>query len=69
MSDNIEAENQDLEPDAVEHTSADVARPAQERLRKLLANLELTPEQTRDDMVAPSSRDQEILSDVPPHHG
>lgn len=40
-----------------------------EKLRALLDGLELTPEQTKDDVVAPSNRDREILRDVPPHHG
>lgn len=42
-----------------------------EKLKALLDGLDLTPEQTRDD-IAPkqdSSRDSEILRDVPPHHG
>lgn len=40
------------------------------KLKALLDGLELTPEQTRDDIAPPSSsRDSEILRDVPPHHG
>lgn len=39
------------------------------RLRALLDGVELTPEQTRDDIAPPSNRDRELLEDVPPHHG
>lgn len=39
------------------------------RLRALLDGIELTPEQTSDDIVPPSNRDRELLEDVPPHHG
>jgi hypothetical protein len=39
------------------------------RLRALLEDVELTPEQTSDDVAPPSNRDRELLEDVPPHHG
>jgi hypothetical protein len=39
------------------------------RLRALLDGIELTPEQTSDDIAPPSNRDRELLEDVPPHHG
>jgi hypothetical protein len=39
------------------------------KLRALLDEVELTPEQTSDDVAPPSSRDRELLEDVPPHHG
>ncbi len=39
------------------------------RLRALLDDVELTPEQTSDDVMPPSNRDREFLEDVPPHHG
>jgi len=39
------------------------------RLRTLLEDVELTPEQTSDDVAPPSNRDRELLEDVPPHHG
>jgi hypothetical protein len=39
------------------------------RLRALLAGVELTPEQTSDDVAPPTNRDRELLEDVPPHHG
>ena len=39
------------------------------RVRALLDDVELTPEQTRDDVAPPSNRDRELLEDVPPHHG
>jgi hypothetical protein len=38
-------------------------------LRALLDGVELTPEQTGDDIAPPSNRDRELLEDVPPHHG
>ncbi|NBO25486.1 MAG: hypothetical protein EBU89_00515 [Actinobacteria bacterium] len=38
-------------------------------LRALLDGVELTPEQTSDDVAPPSNRDRELLEDVPPHHG
>ena len=39
------------------------------KLRALLDEVELTPEQTSDDVAPPSNRDRELLEDVPPHHG
>jgi hypothetical protein len=39
------------------------------RLRALLDDVELTPEQTSDDVAPPSNRDRELIEDVPPHHG
>lgn len=39
------------------------------RLRALLEDIELTPEQTGDDMAPQINRDREFLEDVPPHHG
>jgi len=39
------------------------------RLREILDGVELTPEQTSDDVAPPSNRDRELLEDVPPHHG
>lgn len=39
------------------------------KLRALLDVIELTPEQTSDDVAPPSNRDRELLEDVPPHHG
>lgn len=39
------------------------------KLRALLDGLELTPEQTKDDVAPTSNRDSEILGNVPPHHG
>jgi len=38
-------------------------------LRALLDGVELTPEQTSDDVAPSSNRDRELLDDVPPHHG
>jgi hypothetical protein len=39
------------------------------KLRALLDGIELTPEQTSDDVAPPANRDRELLEDVPPHHG
>ncbi len=39
------------------------------KLRALLDGVELTREQTSDDVAPPSNRDRELLEDVPPHHG
>jgi len=38
------------------------------KLRKVLADLALTPEQTSDDLTPTISRDSELLEEVPPHH-
>lgn len=69
VSDNNDQVNKDPETPENPTVDATSAGDSQERLRKLLADLELTPEQTRDDIAPASSRDQEILDDVPPHHG
>lgn len=52
-------------------TSADLDQKAQsaKRLRALLDDVELTPEQTSDDVVPQTNRDSELIDDVPPHHG
>ena len=39
------------------------------RLRALLDDVELAPEQTSDDIAPKTNRDRELLEDVPPHHG
>jgi hypothetical protein len=39
------------------------------RLRALLNDVELAPEQTSDDIAPKINRDRELLDDVPPHHG
>ncbi len=49
--------------------SADEIKVKNKKLKDLLDDLDLTPEQTRDDISKPSNRDSEILGDVPPHHG
>jgi len=69
VSDNSEMPEQKPTATSNTETEADLGPDPQERLRKLLTDLELTPEQTRDDVVVHSSRDQEFLDDVPPHHG
>lgn len=48
-------------------------RKAREALRAALSSIELTPEQTRDDLAPKSvnnqaSTDDHYLRDVPPHH-
>ena len=69
VSDNSEqpGQGEESEPKPVVENAS--SADSQERLRKVLADLELTPEQTRDDIAIRSSRDQELLDDVPPHHG
>lgn len=69
VSDNNSELDEGAQADTDTPIQNDSTREAQERLRKVLSELELTPEQTRDDKVVRSSRDQEILDDVPPHHG
>jgi hypothetical protein len=49
--------------------TADVLKSKNQKLRALLDGLDLTPEQTKDDISKPSNRDSEIFRDVPPHHG
>jgi hypothetical protein len=48
--------------------TADALKSKNQKLRALLDGLDLTPEQTKDDISKPSNRDSEILRDVPPHH-
>ena len=55
-------------PDSPE-TLAKNSKTKNEKLKALLDDLDLTPEQTKDDIVKSSNRDNEILGDVPPHHG
>jgi len=50
-------------------TLAKNSKTKNEKLKALLDDLDLTPEQTKDDIVKSSNRDSEILGDVPPHHG
>jgi len=69
VSDNSEEPDSDRESETKAVSETDSSVNSQQRLRKLLEDLELTPEQTRDDIVVPSSRDQDFLDDVPPHHG
>jgi predicted glycosyltransferase len=69
VSDNNEQPRKDSGIESESMIVNDSTVESQERLRKLLADLELTPEQTSDDMVVRTSRDQEYLDDVPPHHG
>jgi hypothetical protein len=49
--------------------SADAKAQSSAKLRALLDGVELTPEQTSDDVAPPTNRDRELLEDVPPHHG
>ena len=49
--------------------NADAIKEKNQKLRALLDGLDLTPEQTKDDIPKSSNRDSEILRDVPPHHG
>ena len=49
--------------------TADAKSQSSAKLRALLDGVELTPEQTSDDVAPPTNRDRELLEDVPPHHG
>jgi hypothetical protein len=49
--------------------TVDAKAESSAKLRALLDGVELTPEQTSDDVAPPSNRDRELLEDVPPHHG
>lgn len=69
VTDNSEKPNQESGSELPPASNDDSLAQSQENLRKILADLELTPEQSRDDIVIRSSRDQAILDDVPPHHG
>jgi hypothetical protein len=55
-------------PNKPEET-VDAKAQSSAKLRALLDGVELTPEQTSDDVAPPSNRDRELLEDVPPHHG
>ncbi|MEI6405607.1 MAG: hypothetical protein WCO64_07535 [Actinomycetes bacterium] len=37
-------------------------------LRKALADLDLDPDETADDMAIRQSQDKQLQDDVPPHH-
>jgi hypothetical protein len=59
-------------PENSAETPADSEKQKQEsakRLRALLDGVDLAPEQTSDDIAPKTSRDRELLEDVPPHHG
>ncbi len=60
--------HQESEATSSEDT-ADALKSKNQKLRALLDGLDLTPEQTKEDISKPSNRDSEILRDVPPHHG
>ena len=55
--------------EVISEDTADAIKAKNQKLRALLDGLDLTPEQTKDDISKPSNRDSEILRDVPPHHG
>jgi hypothetical protein len=57
-----------LPPDNTDE-NLDAKAKSSARLRALLDDVELTPEQTSDDIAPPTNRDRELLEDVPPHHG
>lgn len=70
-------ENSNHNPEFEDSESIEIAQVANEDTRKQnskklleeLRGLDLTPEQTRDDISNSQSRDEDILGDVPPHHG
>jgi hypothetical protein len=45
--------------------TADAKSQSSAKLRALLDGVELTPEQTSDDVAPPTNRDREMLEDVP----
>ena len=49
--------------------TVDAKAQSSAKLRALLDGVELTPEQTSDDVAPQANRDRELLEDVPPHHG
>ena len=56
-------------PENPELNSADLQAQSAAKLRALLDDVELTPEQSSDDIAPATNRDNELLEDVPPHHG
>lgn len=48
---------------------SDAKAQSSAKLRALLDGVELTPEQTSDDIAPQANSDRELLEDVPPHHG
>lgn len=70
----MNSESTDISNSKDSINSVDAKKVKNEKLRALLDGLDLTPEQTKDDIEIKSSatesnRDREILGDVPPHHG
>ena len=58
--------------DSVERDSNPTSDDARARMLRALRGVDLDPQQTTDDVVAPAesgNRDQEMKDDVPPHHG
>ena len=49
--------------------TVDAKAQSSAKLRELLDGVELTQEQTSDDIAPQTNRDRELLEDVPPHHG
>ena len=68
MSDNQDTVNTELPEQAQSSGEVKADSDAQANLRQALSQLQLTPEQTRDDIAPTDSRDRELLEDVPPHH-
>lgn len=52
-----------------EQSSTDELKAQNKKLRSLIDGLDLTPEETRDDILVQVNRDVEILQNKPPHHG
>ena len=44
------------------------AQDALAKLRAALSKMDLTPEQTQDDVALTTNRDRDLLDEVPPHH-
>ena len=68
MGDNQDARTAESAEQVPATASGEEIQDAQEKLRKALAQVQLTPEQTRDDIAPVESRDRDLMEDVPPHH-
>ena len=70
LPENSNLENDDLqlieEDELINENQASVLK---QQMKESLKRLDLTPDQTRDEPSAESIRDNDLLGDVPPHHG
>lgn len=68
MSDNQDARTAESAEQVPATPAGKETQDAQENLRRALAQVQLTPAQTRDDIAPVESRDRDLMEDVPPHH-